>query len=281
MFFCTFPFADSEKKLDPKLGVPVVDQDTPIGMDESTFLVALMTAVCRPSLDFAPAFLARAPNISGAGTGKGYLIKALALISSGARPAAFTGGHDKEEFEKRITSALIEAQPVVFLDNFNAQELKSDVLASALTEDPCKVRPFGITGQVPLHSRAFICIAGNAIEVAEDMARRILVTDIDAGMADPEARPFAPGFLDRVFDQRTELLTHALTIWRWGRQTEQKSGKPSAITKHGRNGAAIHCSRSAARIPSTASPRLKPQIRDAEPSSRYSRLGGHFTPTTQ
>jgi hypothetical protein len=226
MFFCTFPFADSKKKLDPKLGVHVVDQDEPIGMDESTFLVALVTAVCRPSLDFAPAFLARAPNISGAGTGKGYLVKAIAIVSSGAKPAAFTGGHDKEEFEKRMTAALIEAQPVVFLDNHNAQELKSDVLASALTEDPAKVRPFGVTAQVPLHTRTFIVITGNGVEIAEDMARRILVTDIDAGMADPEARPFAPGFLDRVFEARAKLLTHALTIWRWGRQNEQKPGKP-------------------------------------------------------
>jgi hypothetical protein len=226
MFFHTFPFADSEKVLDQKLGVHVIDQNKPIGMDESTFLVALVSAVCRASLDFAPAFLARAPNISGAGTGKGFLVKAIAIIASGAKPTAFTGGHDKEEFEKRMTAALIEAQPVVFLDNYNAAELKSDVLASALTEDPCKVRPFGVTAQIPLHTRAFFCITGNAVEIAEDMARRILVTDIDAGMADPEARPFAPGFLDRVFDARAELLAHALTIWRWGRQNEQRPGKP-------------------------------------------------------
>jgi hypothetical protein len=121
-FFRTFPFADGEKKFDPGLGVQVVDQDKPIGMDESTFLVALMTAVCRQSLDFAPGFLARAPNISGAGTGKGYLVKAAAIVSSGARPAAFTGGHDKEECEKRITAALTGVQPVIFLDNYNAQE---------------------------------------------------------------------------------------------------------------------------------------------------------------
>jgi hypothetical protein len=79
---------------------------------------------------------------------------------------------------------------------------------------------------VPLHTRAFVCITGNAVEIAEDMARRIIVTDIDAGMADPETRKFAPGFLDRAFQMRAELLTHALIIWRWGRQNEQTAGKP-------------------------------------------------------
>ncbi len=226
-FFKTFPFADSKRMLDPELSVDVTDLAHPLGLDESTFLVALITAVCRSRLELAPGFLVRAPSYSGAGTGKGLLVKATSIIASGARPSAFTSGHDIEELDKRLTAALIEARPAVFLDNFNAKELKSDILASALTEYPAMVRPMGQTKMVPLHNSTFIAISGNAVEIAEDMARRLLVSNLDAHVENPELRNFAPGFLDDVLAARQKLLAAALTIWRWGRQQpDLKRGKP-------------------------------------------------------
>jgi hypothetical protein len=224
-FFRTFPFADSARLNDPDLGVEVVDLTKPAGLDESSFLAALLTAVCRQSLEHAPGFLCDAPNLSGAGTGKGLLVKAVCVVASGVRPTAFTSGHDAEELDKRLTSALIEARPAAFLDNFNSKSLTSDILASALTESPCMVRPMGQTRTIPLHTRTFIGITGNAVEIAEDMARRLLNSHLDAHMENPEQRPFSPGFLDRIFAERANLLTAALTIWRWGRQTQPKSGK--------------------------------------------------------
>ena len=114
----------------------------------------------------------------------------------------------------------------MFLDNFNSKELTSDILASVLTESPAMVRPMGHTKTVPLHTRTFIGITGNNVEIAEDMARRILKTHLDARMEDPEQRKFTPGFLDSVLASRSSLLSNALTIWRWGRQTVLKPGKP-------------------------------------------------------
>ena len=75
----------------------------------------------------------------------------------------------------------------MFLDNFNAKELKSDTLASALTESPAMVRPMGHSKNVPLHTRTFIAITGNSVEIAEDMARRLITTNLDAKMEDPES----------------------------------------------------------------------------------------------
>jgi hypothetical protein len=225
-FFRTFPFADAARLCDPDLAVEIVDLTKPAGLDESSFLAALLTAVCRQSLDLAPGFLCDAPNFSGAGTGKGLLVKAICVVASGVRPSAFTSGHDAEEFDKRLTSALTEAHPAVFLDNFNSKNLTSDILASVLTESPAQVRPMGHTKNVPLHTRTFIGITGNSVQIAEDMARRLLNTHLDAHMENPEQRKFAPGFLDRVFLERANLLAAALTIWRWGRQTKPKAGKP-------------------------------------------------------
>ncbi|MGA8698465.1 MAG: hypothetical protein WB689_32455 [Xanthobacteraceae bacterium] len=67
--FRTFPFADVPGRWDASLGVEVIDITEPPGRDESAFLVALLTAVCRPSLWLAPGILMTAPAISGAGSG--------------------------------------------------------------------------------------------------------------------------------------------------------------------------------------------------------------------
>ena len=53
-FFRTFPFADGARVSEGD--VEVIDIDRPPGLDESTFLVALLTACCRQSLENAPAF---------------------------------------------------------------------------------------------------------------------------------------------------------------------------------------------------------------------------------
>jgi hypothetical protein len=86
--FRTFPFADAEMVVEDK--VPVVDTTRPPGLDESGVLVGLLTAMCRPSLPLAPGLLVSAPSISGAGTGKGLLIRVISEIAYGVEPRAFT-----------------------------------------------------------------------------------------------------------------------------------------------------------------------------------------------
>jgi hypothetical protein len=226
--FQTFPFADAQRKHDPARGVEVVNLDSPIGADESAFLAGLLTAISRPSLQLAPGFLARAPSISGAGTGKGMLVRAICEIAYGLRPRAFTTGTEKAELDKRLAAELVEAAPVLFLDNVNGVVLRSDTLASVLTERPARVRLLGVTRMVPLNSTAFIAITGNGLTVSEDLARRFLVCELDALCEDPEARSFEDGFLGQIESRRGELLAAALAIWRWGRQnpTEIKRGRP-------------------------------------------------------
>ncbi|HEV2185615.1 MAG TPA: hypothetical protein VGR70_00300, partial [Stellaceae bacterium] len=142
--FQTFPFADAVRRRDPVLGVDILDLDQNPGRDESAFLAGLLTAICRASLWLAPGLLIVAPEVSGAGTGKGLLVRAICLIAFGVRPRAFTAGHDRKELDKRIAAELVEAAPSFFLDNVNGTALRSDTLASVLTERPARVRLFGV-----------------------------------------------------------------------------------------------------------------------------------------
>ena len=187
-----------------------------------------MTTVCRSCLTLAPAFLYNASLFSGAGTGKGLLLKSACVVGNGSQPSAMSAGHSAEELDKRLVAAAIEARPAIYLDNFNEGELASDTLASFLTEDPARVRVLGQSKTVPLNTRAFVAITGNAVQIAEDMARRILMIQLDAKMENPEQRSFAPGFLQGIAARRGELLCACLTIWRWGIQEGEalKRGRP-------------------------------------------------------
>jgi hypothetical protein len=216
--FKTFPFADAARCRDATLRVEVTDLAHPPGRDESAFLAALLTAICRASLWLAPGFLVVAAQFSGAGSGKGLLVRSICNVAFGNCPRAFTAGHDRQELDKRIVAELVEAAPALFLDNVNATVLHSATLASLLTERPARVRLLGQTRMVALNSTAFVAITGNGLRVSEDLARRFVPCELDARCENPEARDFAPGFLEEIDRQRPELLAAALTLWRWGRQ---------------------------------------------------------------
>jgi hypothetical protein len=215
--FKTFCFADARTMEDPASGVVVVDTTVAPGKDESGFLAALLTAVCRPSLHLAPGVLMRAAPMSGAGAGKGLLARCICIIAFGREPHAVTGGATAEELEKRIAASLIEGSPALFLDNLNNTAFRSDLLASAITERPARVRILGKSQMVPLNASAFVVLTGNGLTVSEDLARRFVAVDFDPGIEDPEARQFTTNIREEVISRRKDLLAAVLTIWRWGR----------------------------------------------------------------
>lgn len=225
--FSTYAFADAHM-VSQSGGVQSVDLDSLPDHDESGFLTGLLTAICRPSLPLAPGLLITAPAISGAGTGKGNLVRGIAQIAFGYQASAFTAGKEAAELEKRIASALIEARQVVAIDNANMTSISCDLLASALTERKVVVRPLGSSQMLPLWAKAFVALTGNGLSVSEDLARRFLVVNLDAHMEDPEARSFPPGFLAQIAADRADLLAAGLTIWRWGRQNQGalRHGRP-------------------------------------------------------
>ena len=183
--------------------------------------------MCRSSLWLAPGLLLNAPQISGAGTGKGLLARAIGMIAHGVHIRPFTPGNDRHEMDKRVVAEIIEGRPVLAMDNVNATLLRSDTLASLLSERPSGVRILGQSRMIALEHASFIVLAGNGLTISEDLARRFLYCELDAHCEDPEQRPFPPGFLDGIQQRRSELLTAALTIWRWGRQhADDADAKP-------------------------------------------------------
>jgi len=123
--------------------------------------------------------------MSGAGVGKGLIVRCICAVAFGRQPFAVTAGGTREEQEKRIAAALIAAGPSLFLDNFNGCTLRSAALASALTERPAQVREFGKLEFITLNALAFVALTGNGLVLAEDLVRRFISTELDARMEDP------------------------------------------------------------------------------------------------
>lgn len=115
----------------------------------------------------------------------------------------------------------------MFLDNLNNTAFKSNLLASAITERPARVRVLGRSQMVPLNATAFVILTGNGLTISEDLARRFIAVNFDPRTEDPEARPFATDIRAEVTVRRKELLATLLTIWRWGRITSDiEAGLP-------------------------------------------------------
>jgi hypothetical protein len=225
--FATFCFADAkviETGDDDGLRV---DLDRPPGRDESALLTALMTAICRPSLDLAPAILIRAALLSGAGSGKGLLGRCICALAFGRDPHAVTVGDNRQEFEKRIAAELMAGGPTIFLDNLNNMTVRSSQLASAITERPARIRVLGKSEMLPVNATALIIVTGNGVMLSEDLVRRFIIIELDARTEHPESRRFNRDPLQFIRDNRAALLAAGLTVWRWGRQQSQLDpGRP-------------------------------------------------------
>jgi len=161
--------------------------------------------------------LFHAPAISGAGAGKGLLARCICLIAYGREPCAVTSGSTPEELEKRIAAELMGGSPALFLDNLNNTSFRSNLLASAITERPSSVRILGKSQMVQLNASSMVILTGNSLTISEDLARRFIEVEFDAGIEDPEEREFPFDIRAEVARRRPELLAALLTIWKWGR----------------------------------------------------------------
>ena len=82
----------------------------------------------------------------------------------------------------------------------------------------------GRSQMIRIELATFFALTGNGLTISEDLARRFIYASLDAQCEDPEQRPFGPGFLESIEARRADLLSAALTIWRWGRLNRQNAG---------------------------------------------------------
>ena len=97
-------------------------------------------------------------------------MRCMFYIAFGFRPRPIhpAGRRFEEENEKRIATELIRNSPAMFLDNFNSYVIKSDALASYLTEVPCAIRTFGRLKAVDVTAASVVVLTGNGVTLSLD-----------------------------------------------------------------------------------------------------------------
>jgi putative DNA primase/helicase len=188
--FATFPFVDAQ--------------------DLSVALVALLTALIRPSLYSAPIFVFRSP---AAGTGKTLIVDSISVCATGRRAPVTAQGSTDEELEKRLIASVLAGDAIVLIDNCS-RDLGGDFLCQMLTQEMLKVRILGASFNAEVPSNATLFATGNNVVISGDLGRRSLLCSLDAGVERPELREFdySPTALARR--ERGNFVVAGLTMLR-------------------------------------------------------------------
>jgi hypothetical protein len=178
-------------------------------------ITMILTAIERPFIRTAPMF---AINGSMAGTGKGKLIRAVALLAFGTTPRFMNYGFNAEEFDKRIASMINTPAPCLVIDNANGKQISNDILEAVISEGEVDIRILGQTGSTHIENRSLIAATGNNLELSSDMTRRAIKIELEPRSPTPEMEVYEFAPEEYVAQHRDELLTAAFTIMRRFRQ---------------------------------------------------------------
>ena len=159
--------------------------------------------------DPTPLYLIDAPS---QGTGKGLEAEVTSQVAMGQHAAVMTQPRSEDEARKRITALLLAGHPLIALDNVH--QLNSTALCAVLTSRVWEDRILGRSQMVRLRNSTTWMATGNNVELSAEMARRVVLIRLDAGVERPEERTDFrhPQLLRWVRSHRSELVTAALSI---------------------------------------------------------------------
>lgn len=154
-------------------------------------LALILTLATRPAIDGnVPGFLIRA---HAERTGKTYLIRTCAAAVTGGEPALIQIGSTEEERDKRISSELLRARPVVVFDNLPAgEEVDSSCLAMLFTAPRYTGRILGVSKTPSLPNAMTVILTGNNVGASGEVAKRLVPIHLEATTATPQDRTDFP-----------------------------------------------------------------------------------------
>lgn len=184
-------------------------QETAYDGEESkaATLAGIMTAVLRPSFQLTPGWVVSAHE---AGSGKSALQTVAGILCTGDVISVLSYGN-ADEFEKRLTGAILGGDSLVMVDNWNGV-VKSELLAQIVSQKVLGLRRLGGSEMSRVANTAFTMLNGNNIEIEGEQRRRWMVTYLDPGMERPEGRQFKFDLFAETKKYRNELVSAILTM---------------------------------------------------------------------
>lgn len=168
----------------------------------------LITPVCRGIIPLAPMHAVTAPT---PGSGKSYLSRLASLIATGAPCPVIPPAKEEDEFEKRLTAAMLAGTSIISLDNVTGR-LGSSLLCQALTEPIIDVRPLGTSNLSRIEQRVTFFSNGNNLQVIDDLTRRTLLCKVDRNEENPEEHEYKARPDKAVVNDRGRYVHAALTV---------------------------------------------------------------------
>lgn len=149
------------------------------------------------------------------GSGKTLLADVTSLIVTGSESPKLTCPREDEEWAKRITGLVLEAQRVVLIDNVSGK-LGCASLDAALTATTWRDRRLKTNEMIELPLRVAWYATGNNLQLGDDTARRYLHVRLESPVENPEDRSEfrIPDIKQHVRTRRPSLLAAALTVLR-------------------------------------------------------------------
>jgi hypothetical protein len=201
--------AAAEQLLDVLSDFPYIDAG-----DRAAAVAGILTLVARPAiLGCVPVIVFRAPT---PGSGKSKQVDVASIIATGRPAARSSYPSSDDEIEKVITAWVLDASRIGFFDNvvgtFGSPALSKAVAMPGDWDG--RILGSSRTAKMPLRLTWFV--TGNNITFRSDMARRVVVCDIDPGTEHPEDRGGwkYPNLEAHVLENRGALVTAALTLLR-------------------------------------------------------------------
>lgn len=183
-------------------------------VDRSAWIAHLLTPFARYAFHGCVPFWLYNANIRG--SGKTLLQDGISVVFTGrnmVRVPVPVG--DESEWRKRITSIVMEGDPLVSFDNIpSGSTLASSALDAALTGTSWSDRILGKSQMVKVPLLWTPSASGNNIQIGGDLARRTQLVRLESQSEHPEQRTdfTEPDLLGFIRANRMELIAASLTV---------------------------------------------------------------------
>jgi hypothetical protein len=148
------------------------------------------------------------------GSGKSFIGRLIGIWVTGRDvPVSNVASGSAGELDKRLNAGLLGGAPMIHIDNANGK-LVSDLLCQILTERSVAVRPLGVSEEVIVSGMPLILANGNHVQVDDNLSRRTLLVELDAGVEKPELRYFNLRPIDMLVENRGAYVAAILTALR-------------------------------------------------------------------
>jgi putative DNA primase/helicase len=200
-----------------------------VGESEHTHAVGLMILpFARELIDGpTPLHLIEKP---APGTGAGLLADVVVYPFLGTGAPVMAEGRDDDEWRKRITAKLKDANSIVLIDNVR-KRIESSALSAAITCTIWEDRMLGQTAILRLPVKAVWLATGNNVALSNEIARRAVRIRLDAKMDRAWLRDGFkyPNLREYVLSERAKLIWCVLVLI----QDWIIKGRPSGIKSIG------------------------------------------------